>query len=237
MINTITVDDEPLALELLQDFIAQTPALNLVAKCNSAAEAALALEANEVQLMFLDIQMPDINGISFLKSLKMQNRPLVVFTTAYNQYALQGFELDVLDYLMKPISFDRFLKTVNKVQNHLAPAVKAAEPSIKQDFIFIKSDYKTFKVNLEDIIYIEGLKDYSKIYTTNGNILTLKSLKAIEKMLASRSFVRVHRSYIIALSKIKMISRNQVTIGNDISIPLSEGFKDELNAIIQENQV
>lgn len=237
MIKCLIVDDEPLALELLEDFIKQMPMLTLIASCSNAVQASQVLNEQEIDLMFLDIHMPGMSGITFLQSLKLHHRPMVVFTTAYNEYALQGFDLDVLDYLMKPIAFERFLKTVHKAlsQTQVGASKTLAQP--KKDFLFIKSEYKTFKVNVDDIIYIEGLKDYAKVYTQAGNILTLKSLKAIEKMLPASDFVRVHRSYIIAIKKIKMISRNQIVLSNDVSIPLSEGYKDELNNIVNSNQV
>lgn len=237
MIKCLIVDDEPLALELLEDFIKQMPMLTLIASCSNAVQASQVLNEQEIDLMFLDIHMPGMSGITFLQSLKLHHRPMVVFTTAYNEYALQGFDLDVLDYLMKPIAFERFLKTVHKAlsQTQVGAGKTLAQP--KKDFLFIKSEYKTFKVNVDDIIYIEGLKDYAKVYTQAGNILTLKSLKAIEKMLPASDFVRVHRSYIIAIKKIKMISRNQIVLSNDVSIPLSEGYKDELNNIVNSNQV
>ena len=237
MIKCLIVDDEPLALELLEDFIKQMPMLALVASCSNAAQAAAVMNEQAIDLLFLDIHMPGMNGITFLKSLKMHQRPMVVFTTAYHQYALEGFDLNVLDYLMKPIAFERFLKTVHKAIGQMEKPSGISITLPKKDFLFIKSEYKTFKVNVDDIIYIEGLKDYAKIYTTTGNILTLKSLKAIEAMLPGDEFVRVHRSYIIAIKKIKMISRNQITLSNEVSIPLSEGYKEELNNIINSNQV
>ncbi len=237
MIKCLIVDDEPLALELLEDFIKQMPMLTLVASCSSAAQASEVLSGQQIDLMFLDIQMPGMNGITFLKSLKLYHRPMVVFTTAYHEYALEGFDLNVLDYLMKPIAFERFLKTVHKAVSQMQTSAGIALVQPRKDFLFIKSEYKTFKVNVDDIIYIEGLKDYAKVYTNTGNILTLKSLKAIEKMLPADEFIRVHRSYIIAIKKIKMISRNQIVLSNDVNIPLSEGYKDELNNIINSYQV
>ncbi len=234
MIPCIIVDDEPLALDLLEDYIHQVPDLKLVARCHNAASAHKALEKQDVQLMFLDINMPETDGIAFLQSLKMKNRPLVVFTTAHSQHALESYELDATDYLLKPFSFERFLRTVHKVNMRLQPATNgvAALNYSTQKHIFIKSEYKTYRIDLPDIIYVEGLKDYSKIYTTSGNVLTLKSLKAIESLLPKHEFIRVHRSYIIAIHKIKVVSKSQITTVNDVNIPISESFRDNFNAMM-----
>ncbi len=238
MIKCIIVDDEPLALDLLEDYINQVHELELVAKCNSAAMAQQALDENDIQLMFLDIQMPDVSGIRFLQSLKMKNRPLVVFTTAYNQYAIEGFELDVADYLMKPFSFERFLKTIHKIENRLQTSTQTEVFSAQnQKHIFVKAEYKTYKIDLQDIIFVEGLKDYSKIYTTTGNVMTLKSLKAVESMLPKHEFIRVHRSYIVSINKIKVVSKSQITTTNDFNIPISEGFRENFNAMINANHI
>ncbi len=237
MIKCIIVDDEPLALDLLEDYLHQVSEIQLVARCNQAAAAQDALEKNEVQLMFLDIHMPDVNGIRFLQSLKMQKRPLVVLTTAYNEYAMEGYELDVADYLMKPFSFERFLKTIHKVSSRLAATSVLSESNAMQRSIFVKAEYKTYRIDLHDIIYVEGLKDYSKIYTTSGSVMTLKSLKAIESMLPKNEFMRVHRSYIIAINKIKMVSKSQITALNGAEIPISEGFREEFNAMINANHI
>ena len=238
MITCIIVDDEPLALDLLEDYLHQVPEILLVARCNSAAAAQEAIEKHDVQLMFLDIHMPEVSGIRFLQSLKMKNRPLVVLTTAYNQYAIEGFELDVADYLMKPFSFERFLKTIHKIVSRLGSVVHIESNSnMPVKYIFVKSEYKTYKIDLHNIIYIEGLKDYSKIYTTSGNVMTLKSLKAIESMLPKNEFMRVHRSYIIAINKIKVISKSQITTITDIDIPVSEGFREDFNAMINANHI
>ncbi len=234
MIHCIIVDDEPLALDLLEDYIHQVHDLKLVARCQNAASAHKALEKYDVQLMFLDINMPETDGIAFLQSLKMKNRPLVVFTTAHSQHALESYELDVTDYLLKPFSFERFLKAIHKVNIRLHPSTNgtAVLNHSAQKHIFIKSEYKTYRIDLPDIIYVEGLKDYSKIYTTSGNVLTLKSLKAIEGLLPKNEFIRVHRSYIIAIHKIKVVSKSQITTVNDINIPISESFRDNFNAMM-----
>lgn len=238
MIKCIIVDDEPLALDILEDYLHQVPDIQLVAKCNSAAAAQEELNKGDIHLMFLDIHMPHVNGVHFLQSLKMKNRPVVVFTTAYNQYAIEGFELDVTDYLMKPFSFERFLKTIHKVMSRLQPMVQNETISHSNaKCIFIKAEYKTYKIDLQDIIYVEGLKDYSKIYTITGSMMTLKSLKAIESILPKQEFIRVHRSYIIAIDKIKFVSKSQINTINNFSIPISEGFRENFNAMINTNHI
>ena len=238
MINCLLLDNEPLAIELLEDYIGKIPFLRMTAKCTNAVEALDILNLNDIQLLFLDIQMPDINGIQLIKSLSPTHRPLVVFTTAYPEYAIEGFNLDVLDYLLKPIPFERFLRTAAKAQFALHSGRNIPPPTNEnRDFIFIKSDYKTIKVNFDDIIYIEGLKDYCKIYTSTGSILTLRSMKTVEHILPRERFVRIHRSYIISISKIKMISKNQVIVNDDIHIPISESFKDNFNGIIDTRQI
>lgn len=237
MITCIIVDDEPLALDLLEDYIGQIGELQLVARCNSAAAAQQALHEHDVQIMFLDIHMPDVSGIRFLHSLPMTKRPLVIFTTAFNQYAIESYELDVADYLMKPFSFERFLKAVHKVVSRLSVAVVPVNDNQPAKYIFVKAEYKTYKIDLDSIIYIEGLKDYSKIYTMSGSTMTLKSLKSIETMLPKHEFMRVHRSYIISINKIRMVSKNQITTVANQDIPISEGFRDEFNSLIHANHI
>jgi len=238
MINCLLLDDEPLAIELLEDYISKIPFLHVTAKCTNAVEALDILNLNDIQLLFLDIRMPDIDGIQLIKSLGLTHRPLVVFTTAYPEYAIDGFNLDVLDYLLKPIPFERFLRTAAKAQFALHNGKNPPpQHNDNRDFIFIKSDYKTIKVNFDDIIYIEGLKDYCKIYTSTGSLLTLRSMKTVEQILPRERFVRIHRSYIISVSKIKMISKNQVIVNDDIHIPISESFKDNFNSIIDTRQI
>lgn len=239
MMNCLILDDEPLALELLEDYISRVPFLHMVAKCSSAVEAMEILKKKEVHLLFLDIRMPDIDGIQLLKNFSFTIRPLIVFTTAYDEYAIEGFNLDVLDYLVKPIPYERFLKTCIKAHNVFLSSRTGQLPSHNdnRDYIFIRSEYKAIKVNFSDIIYIEGLKDYCKIYTNTGNLLTLRSMKVIEQLLPADIFVRIHRSYIISIDKIKMIIKNQVIVSNDIHIPISESFKNNFNSIINNRQI
>lgn len=222
MMNCLALDDEPLALEIIEDFARKAPFPMHVKTFENAALALRYLQEEPVDLLFLDIKMPDITGIQFLKSLK--HPPMVIFTTAYEEFAIDGFELDVVDYLLKPIPFERFLKAVVKAQEHL-PVTQ------QNDYIFVKTEYKIIKINLEDILYIEALKDYIKIYTHNQPVLTLKSLKAFESRLPKDKFIRVHRSYLVAMNKINSVERNTVMIANQ-PIPISEGYRDKFYDVI-----
>ncbi len=235
MINTIIVDDEPLALDVLETYIEKIPNLNLVKRCNNAIEALKVLQNESIDLIFLDIQMPQLTGIEFLKSLK--NPPLVVFTTAYPNYALDGFELNITDYLLKPISFERFVTAVNKVVDQLPTEVVEEELATGKDFFFVKSDKKLVKVSYEDIKYIEGLKDYVIIrMRDNTRVITLQTMKSLEAKLPSNLFKRIHRSYIVALDKIEAIVGNMVEIEKK-HIPIGKNYRDELLAIINENKL
>lgn len=225
----IVVDDEPLALELMRNYISKVPFLELIATCGSAAEALVALKNNKTDLLFLDIQMPDITGVQLLKSLK--EKPIVIFTTAYEEYALEGFNLDAIDYLLKPIPFDRFLKAVNKAQEYHSirqnNSIPPTFPEINEGFLFVKADYKIVKISIADIQFVEGLKDYIKIFTSASQkpILTLLSLKSIEEKLPARDFVRVHRSFIVSIPRINSIQRNRIFIGEK-EIPVGEQYKE-----------
>ncbi|MGA3015138.1 MAG: LytTR family DNA-binding domain-containing protein [Bacteroidales bacterium] len=229
MIRCVAIDDENLALDLLEDNILKVPFLQLVKKCKSGMEALDVLQTEKIDLLFLDIQMPDISGIQFLKSL--HHKPLVIFTTAYEKYALEGFELDVIDYLLKPYSFERFLKAVNKAQDHLSMHEKkqdqpeTEEISFTNQFIFVKSDYKLVKIEIPEIQYIESLKDYVKIYAGDKPVITLSSMKAIEEKLVPPDFIRVHRSFIVNFRKIQYIHRNFVKVGEK-EIPIGDNYKE-----------
>ncbi len=244
MINVIIVDDEPLAQDVLETYIEKIPELHLVQKCNNAFEANEALKSNAIDLMFLDIQMPQITGIDFLKTLNKP--PLVVFTTAYSNYAIEGFDLNALDYLLKPISMDRFLKAVHKAMDQLdlqqrdkAPA-PSAEAGDRTEFIFVKADKKLVKVNFEEIIYIEGLKDYVIIRTDKGRIITLQTMKSLEDKLPVSQFKRIHRSYIVNISKINAIVGNMVeVIEKNVAkhLPVGKNYRDELLEIVNKNRL
>ncbi len=236
-IRCLAIDDEMLALELLGDNIAKVPFLELVKPCRSAMEAMEVLQSQAIDLLFLDIQMPGISGIQLLRSLPQ--KPLVIMTTAFSSYAAEGFDLDVIDYLLKPYSFDRFLKAVNKAHEYLGLRERAAGTPGPKDivaapgYLFVKADYRLYKIDLEDILYIEGLKDYVKIYTGEKPVVSQISMKALEEKLPPDKFLRVHRSYIVAFRRIGSIQKNQVTVGGK-DIPVGEGYRDELFKRIKE---
>ncbi len=234
MINAIIVDDEPLALDVLETYIDQLPNINLLKRCENAIEANEVLKAGNVDLMFLDIQMPQLTGIDFLKSLN--NPPQVIFTTAHPDYAVDGFELNAVDYLLKPISLDRFMKAVNKVE---AASSDMGDKST-EDYFFVKADKKLIKVNFEDIVYIEGLKDYVMIKKDQGRIITLQTMKSLEAKLPSDSFKRIHRSFIVNTNQIKAIVGNMVEViekGQVKHIPIGKNYRDELLAMINEKRL
>ena len=243
-IRCLAVDDEPLALDIIESYVSKLPFLKLVRTCSSATEAMQVLQEEQVDLMFLDIEMPELTGIQFLNILKHQ--PLIIFTTAYPDYALEGFNQDAVDYLLKPIPFDRFLKAVTKAQARLQqhngkPAEAPAAPAVPQqpaehEFMFVKADYKTVRVDFRDILWIEGLKDYIIIQTRDQKIITLLSMnKAMEKLPESK-FMRVHRSFIVALQKIDSIEKSRIRIGSK-EIPIGEVYKDQFLKWVEENNM
>lgn len=225
----IIIDDEPLALELLEDFISKVPFLELVASCSNGFEATNILQKQKVDLIFTDIEMPDFSGIDFIKSLEV--KPMFIFTTAYSHYAVEGFNLNAIDYLVKPIPFHRFLKAATRAQNLLSLKIEEEKPTLNkeanQEFIFVKSEYENLKINLADIKYIESLKDYIKIHTHKEKpILTLSSLKNFEEKLGKLNFIRVHKSYIVALKHIYSVQRNRIII-DDNWIPIGLNYRDD----------
>lgn len=237
MIRCIVVDDEPLALEILTDYIAKIPELSLVKSTTNAIEALAIVQRGDADLVFLDVQMPELTGIQFLKIIN--GKCDVILTTAYPQYALESYELNVVDYLLKPIAFDRFYKSVQKVLNNrsstpvgaVSPSSAPAQESV--DFIFVKTEHKIQRVDLESILYIEGLKDYISIYTENERVVTLQNMKKMEEILPGNRFVRVHRSYIIALDKIVSIERGRIHI-SDKTIPVGDTYRDHFFRLIGE---
>ncbi len=240
-INAIIVDDEPLAQEVLETYISQLPEINLVTKCKNAFEANEALKSHQVDLMFLDIQMPQLSGIDFLKTLS--NPPCVIFTTAYPDYAVEGFELNATDYLLKPISLERFLKAVNKVSEKMASKRIEHESNnhdVTDDFFFVKADKKLVKINFDDILYIEGLKDYVIIRQEAGRVITLQTMKSLEDRLPLHNFKRVHRSYIVNIKKITAILGNMVELmesGKVKQLPIGKNYRDELLDMVNENKL
>ncbi|MBN1158130.1 MAG: response regulator transcription factor [Bacteroidales bacterium] len=232
-INCLIVDDDPGALEILESYISSIHFLKLLKKCKNTIEAMEIIEEEKVDLLFLDINIPGFSGIQLLKSIKAS--PAVIITTAYKEYALEGYEYDIVDFLLKPFDFERFLKAVNKAHNMISRSIRQyiIHPR-QQRHIFVKSDYKLIKINVEDILFVEGLKDYIKIYTRNKLILTLMSMTSIEMKLPPDEFIRIHRSYIISLGKIDFISRHRVVIG-DKFIPISLPYRDKFYAIIDKS--
>lgn len=234
-IRCVIIDDEPLAQRVIERYTENIPFLEIVSKCSNAVDAIDVLHHTDVDLLFLDINMPRISGIDFLKTLI--NPPLVIITTAYAEFAIQGFELDVVDYLMKPIAFDRFYKAIQKVEDLLKSRelphfeMKTVERA-DESFIFIKSSKKTYKVTLDDILFIEALGDYVKIYTTDKMIVSYQSLKNIETLLPSKLFPRIHKSFIIALSRVDLIEGNHVKI-KDRLIPIGTNFKTDFEKLIK----
>jgi len=231
MMNCIAVDDEKLVLDLLVDNIQKVPFLKLIGRCRNAMEAAEFLHKEKVDLIFLDIQMPGLNGLQFVKTL--QQPPMIIFVTAYKEYALEGFNLDAVDYLLKPVSFERFLKACNKAFDLYNLQRKKSPKEDQPGYFFVYVEYNQVKVTIADILYIEGMKDYAKIFLLSSPrpLITRMSLKALEDKLTQYRFVRIHKSYITPVDKITAVKRDLVCI-NNIELPLSENYKDNLDKLL-----
>ena len=243
MIRCLVVDDEPLAIDILEDYISKIPFLSLTKSFQNPIEALSEVQEGNIDLVFLDVQMPELTGIQFLKIANGKCK--VILTTAYPQYALEGYELNVLDYLLKPIAFDRFYKAAQKAKESIcnipaaAVSVEVLPPApqtIINDFIFVKTEYKIQKIYLNDILFIEGLKDYISIYTKNDRIITLQSMKKIDEALPDHLFVRVHKSYIVALDKIESIERSRIAIADKI-IPIGDTFREYFFKMIEDKNI
>lgn len=243
ILKCIAVDDEPLALDIIEDYVSKVPFLQLVKRTENAIEALQMVQAGGIDLVFLDIQMPDLTGIQFLKIAN--SKANYILTTAYSQYALESYDLNVSDYLLKPIAFDRFYKAVEKVHNQLQkqePAAAVPEPvpvvpsPTAQDFIFVKTEHKIQKIELDNILYIEGLKDYISIFTKTERVITLQNMKKMEETLPKGDFIRVHKSYIIALDKIESIERSRIAIAGK-TIPIGDTYRDEFFKLIDGKNV
>ncbi|MDB5025784.1 MAG: response regulator transcription factor [Mucilaginibacter sp.] len=241
MIRCLVVDDEPLALHILEDYISKMPFLTLVKATTNPIEALQLVQEGRVDLVFLDVQMPELTGIQFLRIAN--GKAKVILTTAYSQYALEGYELDVIDYLLKPIAFDRFFKAVQKAQAILQPSSKpevkaetAPQSDFLSDFIFVKTEHKIQKVYLNDILFIEGLKDYISIFTRAERIITLQNMKKMEDALPDKHFIRVHKSYIVSLNKIDSIERSRIFIGDKI-IPVGDTYREEFFKIVDGKNI
>ena len=236
-LTCVIVDDEPLARNLLTEYVRKIPYLELVEVCASPLDALEVLRRQPVDLLFLDIQMPEITGLTLLKVL--QQKPLVVFTTAYSEYALESYDLDVVDYLLKPISFDRFLRAVEKANQRKAAAAPApvAETAGKEPvspYIFVKDGTKLVKIRLSDILYVEGLKDYVALHTRQQKIVTLQRLKNLETQLPADQFIRIHHSYIVSLEGIDSVHKDKVQVGK-VFLPISDTYRKPFKDFIDRN--
>ena len=235
MIRCIAIDDEPLALKQMAGYIEKTPFLELAEQFESALQAILWLQDNPVELMFVDINMPDLSGMEFVKSLN--NPPGVIFTTAYSEYALEGFRVDAIDYLLKPIGYGNFLKAAEKALERIGKKEgTASQLESDENFLFVKSEYKILRIKLSDIKYIEGMREYVRIHIENQRpVMALMSMKKIEAFLPQQRFMRVHRSYIVNLLKVNTIERNRILFEPDIRIPVSDPYKEVFQKYLDKN--
>lgn len=236
-ISCLIVDDEPMALNLVESYVLKTPFLDLIKKCHSGIQALSYLDEEKVDLIFLDIQMPDLTGLQLAKVLPKSTR--IIFTTAFDQYAIEGFKAEALDYLLKPFDYSEFLMAATKAKEWFE-LVKNQEKKAPetQDFLFVKSEYKQIKINLKDVLYFESLKDYVKIWlkAETKPILTLMSLKTLEEELSSDQFMRVHRSFIVALNNIDTIERSQILINNQ-RITISDQYRSRFLEFVSKNSL
>ena len=231
-IRCLIVDDEPPAREIIRRYIEQVPTLQLVGECANAIQAFTLLQQRPVDLLFLDIRMPQLNGNDFLKTLKKQ--PKVIFTTAYSEYAVEGYELDAIDYLLKPIPFDRFLKAVNKAyqQSSTENDMSATTEEKKNvSFVYFRADRKMVKVMLQDIFYVESMKDYVKVFTSSGTIITKQSISSVEAMLPEKNFIRTHRSFIVSLDKIKSFTAELIEISTT-EVPIGKLYRNGVMKVL-----
>ena len=236
ILNCYIVDDEPLAIRLLESYVEKTPFLHLQGSCTNAVTALADLTEKPVDLLFLDIQMPDLNGMEFSKIIRDKCR--IIFTTAFEQYAVDSYRVNALDYLLKPISYSDFLNACEKARQWYELLDNAVHKKDDMKSIFIKTDYKLVQIELDKILYVEGLKDYVKIYVENETqpILSLMSLKSLEEVLPSDRFIRVHRSFIIQADKIKVVERNRIVFGKQY-IPISDSYKNNFQTMINQRSI
>ena len=226
MIKCIAIDDEPLALEQITSYIKRTPGIMLVQACQSAEQAREAAESGEIDAMFVDINMPDLNGLDFVRSLAAP--PLVVFTTAYSEHAIDGFRLDAVDYLLKPFGMDEFNHAALKLKRQFELERRVSVQNLLDDTIFFKTEHKVVKVHMHDIRYVEGMSEYLKIYVEGQRpIVVLLSMKRIEERLPAVKFMRIHRSYIVNLQKIQEVNKNRVILDNDTFLPIGDSYRDK----------
>jgi DNA-binding LytR/AlgR family response regulator len=241
-IKCIVIDDEPIARQYLSDYVAKMPQLELVATFSKAMDAYELIENEEAGIVFIDIQMPGITGIEFIRTL--QKKPATIFTTAYSEYALEGYDLDVVDYLLKPISFERFVRAVNKAIDRIvtpenkkisADTEENTSATIPRDFIFVKSGYKSEKVNISDIMYVEGMKEYVVIHTRDKKYTKLDRMKNIENLLNGQGFIRIHKSYIVSIKNINAVFGNTIEV-QGIKLPLGRSFKENVETTLGMNE-
>lgn len=235
--SCLIVDDEALALRLMEDYVLKIPQLEIVGKCSNALSALQILNSRQIDILFLDIQMPDLTGIELIKIVK--NKPAIILTTAYSEHALEGYRLDITDYLLKPIPFERFVQAANKAIEwcnfkNFNPALPTQNNTTQNlpDHFFVKSDYKQVKIFFSDILYIEGLREYVSIFTSEKRIITLETLKNMELLLAEQNFIRIHKSYIINKSKVNAINGNMVELGKQ-KIPIGKSYKSEVLQLLK----
>jgi len=228
-LRCLVVDDEELARTLLENYISKLPNLELVSKCKNPLEAIAVLQEQKIDLIFLDIQMPELTGVEFLKTLNQ--KPLVIFTTAYSDYAIEGYSLDIVDYLLKPFGLNRFIQAVNKAQKRLSLSTPSNNniSEKKQDYLLVKSEHKIHRVKLEDIFFIQSMREYVAYHTPEGRILSLNSLKKLEQELPANQFIRIHKSYIVAIDKIKTLEGNLVHIKKE-KLPIGAMYKEAVLA-------
>ena len=232
IIKCAIIDDEPLAAGLLESYANKTPYLSLTGTYNSAIQAMKDLRENPVQLLFLDIQMPELSGIEFAKILPKDTK--VIFTTAFPQYAVEGYKVNALDYLLKPISYEDFLKSTDKALEWFSAKQKQDIYS-RDRFMFVKSDYKLLRIGLDDILYIEGLKDYVRFYLKNGEkVMSLMSMKKLEDYLPKPEFLRTHRSYIVHMTETPTVDRLRIVFG-DVYVPISDNYKEDVQLYFDEH--
>ena len=232
LIKCLVIDDEPLAREGIAGYVSQTPFLELVGTCDSAISATTFLKENKVDLLFLDIQMPLLSGLDFIKTITIP--PSVIFITAFSNYAIQGFELNAIDYLLKPISFDRFLKSANKAFDLFN--LKSNPSENNSDFFFVKTDKKYVRINFDEITFIESIKDYVRIHTASEKHLVLLNMKNIITQLPPTKFVKVHKSFVVSLNKIHVIDGNIIKLSHG-EVPIGKEYKDEINLFLQNNLI
>ena len=230
MIRVIAIDDEPLALQQLVTYISKVPFLELAGQCQSAVEAIRLLNSETVDAVFCDINMPDLNGMDFVKSLAAP--PLIVFTTAYSEYAVEGFKVNAVDYLLKPFGLQDFIRAANRLKDRFSPQIGNVEG--EESDIFVKTDYRMVKISIQDIRYVEGMSEYLKLHLDSQPkpIITLLAMKALEEKLPP-NFMRIHRSYIVNLDKIQEVNKNRVIMDSDTSLPIGDSYREQFNHYIE----